>query len=174
MLVKEISYKEFDENSQAVDEVRNSLIRPIPTPYPSASSIARARITPLTQGVEISLLMPPISKVLNKCVTDDSYFGWTPESASLGTVTLSDEHSEGSHSYQLNASTTSTADYHGEYLDGQASRLAYPGYQYAYSVDAKLLNGHAAKAISRFATRTRTDPRSKPKRKLSRARLGPP
>jgi hypothetical protein len=134
MLVKDIAYKEFDENSQYVDEVRNS--NPAYThTNPSASSIASEAYA-ATQSVE--KLGNTDFESLTKCVTDDSYFGWTPENASLGTVTLSDEHSEGSHSYQLNASTTSSEEYHGEYLDAKVS-LAYPGYQYAYSVDAKLL-----------------------------------
>jgi hypothetical protein len=135
MLIKEIAYTEFDEVSQSVDDIR--VTNPAYThTNPSASSIASETYAN-TQG--LNHLANGSFESLDTCVTDSSYFGWTPEDASRGTLALSDDHSEGSHSYQLNASSTSTEEYHGEYLDDKIT-LAYPGYQYDYSFDAKLLN----------------------------------
>jgi len=134
MLIKDIKYTQFDSSSQYCLDARGNPA--YGHALPSASSIASVDYT-ATQAVE------KFSNVsfdsLDVCATDSSYFGWTPETASEGSLALSDDHTEGNHSFALTASPTSTDTYHGEYLD-QKLTLAYPGYQYAYSIDAKLLN----------------------------------
>jgi hypothetical protein len=142
MLIKEIAYTEFDENSQGIDDIR--VTNPAYThTNPSASSIAEE---PYANTQNINKIANGSFESLNTCVTDGSYFGWNREDASKGTTTLSDEHSEGSHSYELTASSTSTAEYHGEYLDNKIT-LTYPGYQYDYSFDAKLVTAASKGSI---------------------------
>lgn len=138
MLIKNVKYSQFDSASQYCLDARGNPA--YGHTLPSASNIKAATFAE-TQDVE--KFSNTSFESLENCVTDNSYFGWARETASEGSVTLSDDHSEGSHSFQLNASTTSSDTYHGEYLDQKVS-LAYSGYQYRYSLDAKLLSAQSA------------------------------
>ena len=79
---------------------------------------------------------------LDKSVRDDSYYGWVLDAPDKykGTVSLSDEHTEGNHSYLLSASNDEKDN--GVYL-GQAISNSYQGYKYRLKVDAKKMSDDA-------------------------------
>jgi hypothetical protein len=128
LLVNSIQYTAFDA-SQDYDECRAAA--GYTQVAPSAAAI---------QTIDYSLIKN-VNKLANGafesldvCKQDSTYFGWTLDDASKGTMALSDDHTEGTKSYELTAgSGTGT---HGEYLMQTISN-AYAGYQYAYSIDAK-------------------------------------
>lgn len=133
MLVKNISFTAFD-SSQFYDTCRayTSYTRYLPsqmniqeTPYENIESLNK-----FSNG-DFSI---------QKEYQENNYYGWEIDRTSQGTLEFLTENNE--NIVQLNASTTSTDDYHGEYLK-QTIGGAYPGFKYNLKVDARLLNDSA-------------------------------
>lgn len=128
LLVSSIAYTAFD-SSQDYEECRANAgytqIAPSAAGIQTIDYSAIANLNKLSNGSFESL---------GVCKQDSTYFGWTLDKASIGTLALSSDHTAGSSAYQLTAGSGSGA--HGEYLMQTISN-AYAGYRYAYSIDAK-------------------------------------
>ena len=138
MIIDRITYTAFSD-SQYADKCRSYITyNPV---KPSTLNI---------QNVNFDSITKNLNKFSNgefestaKC-TDSrdsgSYFGWLADNPEVykGTLSLSNEHTEGSHSYMLSASTDSSVPEteRGIYL-GQNISNSFPGYKFNLSIDAK-------------------------------------
>ena len=91
---------------------------------------------------------------LSQATYDNSYYGWKVLDASKGSVALASDKTQGSYSYKLTAGTPSEG-YYGEYLV-QSLTNSYPGYQFDFSIDAKLENSSSSGQVT-ISYYTRTD-----------------
>ena len=129
MIVKEISYVEFDSVSQYCEEARGNPSYSHKTP----SEIAPESV-PYAETNHIEKLSNANFETIDVAKADNSYFGWKREESSMGNTVL--ESNGGDHYFTLNAAN-STEEYHGEYL-GQDVSLLYPGTKAKFKIDAKL------------------------------------
>ena len=137
MIIDEIKYTAFSEDSQYCDSCR-SYVTYNPT-KPSQSNIKTLDFDSITKNLNI--LSNSSMESLETANKDGSYYGWLADSPERykGTVTLSDEHTEGSRSFQLNALDETDG---GVYL-GQGISNSFEGYKYHLSIDAKKLSNDA-------------------------------
>lgn len=77
---------------------------------------------------------------------NNSYYGWSVDTASDGTITQSNDASQGSKSFMLTAPVTPTSKYSGEYIY-QDLTDAYEGFKYELKIDAKKVTSDAEGGI---------------------------
>lgn len=137
MIIDEIKFTAFDGNSQYCDSCR-SYVTYNPT-KPSESNIKTVDFDSITKNLNI--FSNSEMESLEKANKDESYYGWLPDSPDVfkGTLSLSDEHTEGSHSYKL---TAAEGENPGIYL-GQAISNSYEGYKFHMEIDAKKMSEDA-------------------------------
>ena len=131
MLVDRISYKAFDA-SQDYEECR-SYTTYVPKD-PSKSDI---------QTIPFENVTTKLNKFSNagfestKEYREDDMYGWVKQTGYNSTVTLSDDHTEGEHSFLIAPKNTGNSKKDIAYYK-QELTCSYEGYKYHFNIDAKL------------------------------------
>lgn len=127
MIIKNVSYKQFDETSQWYASARGNCAYSPKTP--SSLTIKTLEYEDVSSP---NKLANPSFETDSLAVCDSSYYGWKEESASKGSLSFVSDANEGQKAIKLTAGESK-----GEYLDQNVS-LLYPGYEIDLSIDAKL------------------------------------
>ena len=134
LLIKQISYKAFDEN-QYFETCRSE-----PGYNKVDPSTLNIKSLDYNEIKNINKLSNPNFETLDKASKDNSYYGWIVDSASMGTTELTS--GKTGNGYKLTASTDTSKNYHGQYLK-QTLTNAFEGYKFSFSIDAKLENSNS-------------------------------
>lgn len=132
MLVEEISYQAFSD--QYVEDCRAE-----PGYEKVDPNNANIQTIPFDRIKNANKLSNGDFETMEKSARGDgSYFGWSRDNASNGSVTLSSEKTHGNKSFMVSAPATPDPDYryNGEYLY-QDITDAYEGFKYDLKIDAK-------------------------------------
>lgn len=132
MLIKNISYTSFDDN-QFKESCRSYTA--FTKTVPSTLNIQTINYSDIKNINKFS--NPNFEKTY--AYNDNNYYGWQIDTtSSKGSFNFSDDGSTStSKAIELTASSDTTSKYHGEYVY-QNIGGAYEGYQYEFSIDAKL------------------------------------
>ncbi|MBQ9124429.1 MAG: glycoside hydrolase family 16 protein [Acholeplasmatales bacterium] len=128
LLIKEISYTAFDE-TQYYETCRSE-------PGYNKIDPSDANIQTLDYSIikNLNKLSNSTFESLDIASKDDSYYGWKVDTASSGSVELTEGKS--GNGFKLNAGTNTSDAFHGQYLK-QTLTNAFEGYKYSFSIDAK-------------------------------------
>lgn len=129
LLIKEISYKAFDEN-QYYETCRSE-----PGYNKINPSDANIKTLDFNEIKNLNKLANPDFETLDLATKDNSYYGWKVDNASLGNVELTA--GQTGKGFKLNASDNKDDAYHGQYLK-QTLTNAFAGFKYSFSIAAKL------------------------------------
>lgn len=131
MIIDEIKYSAFDD-TQYYDDCRSYVT--YNATKPSLVNIQEKSYDEITK--DLNKFSNASMESIEKSTRDGNYFGWEPDAPEkyTGTLSLSDEHTEGNKCFKLSASDAE--ENNGIYL-GQAFSNSYSGYKYRLSIDAK-------------------------------------
>ncbi len=138
LIIKEISYKQFDSLTQYATDARGN-----PGYAPKKPSVVAPETISYSDVDKIEKLSNGSMESLDMCAADSSYYGWNVEEASKGSVSLNSDKTEGSHSFALTAGGDDGSSYFGEYLNQKVTCL-YEGFKLHLKVDAKLLDAFSS------------------------------
>jgi hypothetical protein len=128
LLVESIKYSAFDSSQDYEDcRAKSGYTQTVP-------SLAGIQTISYETTQNVNKLSNGEFESLDICKQDQTYMGWFLDTASSGSISLSDDAPDDS-SVQLTAGS-GTGSVHGEYLC-QTITNAYGGYKYNYSFDAK-------------------------------------
>jgi hypothetical protein len=133
LLIEEISFKAF-ESSQYHETCRSQ-----PGYVKTLPNAANIQTIPYSNISNLNKLSNAAFESLDISTRDNSYFGWKVDTASKGTVILTDDKTEGSKAFKLTAGPETESNYDGQYLKQTISN-SFEGYHYELSVDAKLFD----------------------------------